>query len=253
MNLNFSKKVVLVSGGGAGIGLTIAKSFLVSGANVVITGRREEVLEKASQTLVKELGDIDKRFTFMSCDMSELSSVENVASNTLKQFGKLDILVNNSGVWSTKKIVDISEDEITYNFENILKSTIIGTQVAANSMEKNGVIINIGSFAGIMPMKNASLYSSFKSSINSFTKSAATELASLNIRVNCVMPGVIRTSMTSDYIDDNYDKLISTIPLNRIGTTEEVANSVLFLCSDMATYITGAILEVTGGKYITQL
>ena len=251
--MNFSKKVVLVSGGGAGIGLTIAKSFLVSGANVVITGRREEVLEKASQTLVKELGDIDKRFTFMSCDMSELSSVENVASNTLKQFGKLDILVNNSGVWSTKKIVDISEDEITYNFENILKSTIIGTQVAANSMEKNGVIINIGSFAGIMPMKNASLYSSFKSSINSFTKSAATELASLNIRVNCVLPGVIRTSMTSEYIDDNYEKLISAIPLNRIGTTEEVANSVLFLCSDLASYITGAILEVTGGKYITQM
>ncbi len=189
----------------------------------------------------------------MSCDMSELSSVEKVASNTLQQFGKLDILVNNSSVWSAKQIVNITEDEITYSFENILKSIIIGTQVAANSMKKSGVIINIGSFAGIMPMKNASLYSSFKSSINSFTKSAASELSSLNIRVNCVIPGVIRTSMTSDYIDDNYDKLISTIPLNRIGTTEEVANSVLFLCSDMATYITGAILEVTGGKYITQL
>jgi 3-oxoacyl-[acyl-carrier protein] reductase len=120
-------------------------------------------------------------------------------------------------------------------------------------MKKSGVIINIGSFAGIIPMKNASLYSSYKSSINSFTKSAATELADLNIRVNCVIPGVIRTSMTSDYIDDNYDKLISAIPLNRIGTTEEVANTVLFLCSDMASYITGAILEVTGGKYITQI
>jgi len=253
MNLDFQDKVALISGGGTGIGLTIARSFLLSGANVVITGRREEVLEKSTHVLIKELGDIDSEISFMSCDMSALESVKKVLNKTLEQFGKLDYFINNSGVWSIKQIVNITEDEITYSFENILKSTIIGTQIAANSMEKGGVIINIGSFAGIMPMKNASLYSSFKSSINSFTKSAAAELASLNIRVNCVIPGVIRTSMTSDYIDDNYDKLISTIPLNRIGTTEEVANSVLFLCSDMATYITGAILEVTGGKYLTQL
>ena len=253
MNLDFQDKVALISGGGTGIGLTIARSFLLSGANVVITGRREEVLEKSTHVLIKELGDIDSEISFMSCDMSALESVKKVLNKTLEQFGKLDYFINNSGVWSIKQIVNITEDEITYSFENILKSTIIGTQIAANSMEKGGVIINIGSFAGIMPMKNASLYSSFKSSINSFTKSAAAELSSLNIRVNCVIPGVIRTSMTSDYIDDNYDKLISTIPLNRIGTTEEVANSVLFLCSDMATYITGAILEVTGGKYLTQL
>jgi len=253
MNLDFQDKVALISGGGTGIGLTIARSFLLSGANVVITGRREEVLEKSTHVLIKELGDIDSEISFMSCDMSALESVKKVLNKTLEQFGKLDYFINNSGVWSIKQIVNITEDEITYSFENILKSTIIGTQIAANSMEKGGVIINIGSFAGIMPMKNASLYSSFKSSINSFTKSAATELADLNIRVNCVIPGVIRTSMTSDYIDDNYDKLISAIPLNRIGTTEEVANTVLFLCSDMASYITGAILEVTGGKYLTQL
>jgi len=120
-------------------------------------------------------------------------------------------------------------------------------------MTSKGVIINLGSFAGVLPMKNASIYSLLKSSINAFTKSSASELASKDIRVNCIIPGVVRTPMTSKYIDENYNKIIKPIAMERVGDPSEIANAILFLCSDLASYITGTTLEVTGGKYLTQL
>ena len=120
-------------------------------------------------------------------------------------------------------------------------------------MKNEGVIINIGSFAGILPMKNSSIYSSLKSAVHTFTKSSASELGIKGIRVNCIIPGVIRTPMTSKYIDDNYNQIIKPISLKNIGTTMDIANAVIFLCSNKAKYITGAMLEVTGGKFSSQL
>ena len=160
-----------------------------------------------------------------------------------------------SGSKDKSSILELTVEDIDYAFNNILKSTIYGTKNAAAAMKKNsdgGSIINIGSFAGIMAQKNASLYACFKAAIISFTKSAAAELAEYNIRVNCVTPGVISTAMTDDYINDNYQNLIQQISLKKIGTTEEVANGVVFLSSDYASYITGENLCITGGKYLIQ-
>ena len=167
-------------------------------------------------------------------------------------FQDIDILINNCGTWSLGPISELKNSEIDAHYNNILKSTILGTKFASAYLGESGVIINVGSFAGILPMRNASIYSSFKSAINVFTRSSATELGKLGIRVNCITPGVIRTPMTSQYIDDNYDKIIEPIALGRVGSCEEVANAVLFLCSDLASYITGTVLEITGGKYMTQ-
>ena len=119
-------------------------------------------------------------------------------------------------------------------------------------MKNGGVIINVGSFAGKIPIKNSSLYSALKSAICSFTMSAAFELAKKNIRVNCLVPGVIRTPMTSEYIDEKGTKLTNNIALNRIGTLEDISHSIGFLASENSSYITGVTLEVTGGKLIVQ-
>ena len=253
LKLDFTNKTVIVTGGGTGIGSTIVKSFIANEANVVITGRREDILNREINEVVKNRDSYYDKIMAIPCDMSLERSINELIRRTQERFKHLDIFINNSGVWSLSSILDLTEDEIVYSFNNILKSTILGTKISAKSMMNGGVIINIGSFAGLMPMKNASLYSCFKSSVNSFTRSAASELASLNIRVNCVIPGVIRTPMTSEYIDQHYEKLIQSIPLKRVGKAEEVANAVLFLSSDLASYITGATLEITGGKYAVQL
>ena len=253
MNIfNFSNKSVIVSGGGTGIGFEIAKSFVLCGAKVTIIGRRKEVLEKALLQIKKKIPKSDENIVSLSCDMSNDQSVSDLFQTVQSTFKNIDILINNCGTWSLEPINELSEGVIENHFNNIYKSTILGTKYAARYMSKGGIITNIGSFAGILPMKNASIYSSLKTAINTFTKSSASELGQKGIRVNCVVPGVIRTPMTSKYIDDNYNKIIKPIALGRVGECDEVASGVLFLCSELANYITGSVLEITGGKYLIQ-
>ena len=249
---DFTDKTVIVTGGGTGIGFEIAKSFVLCGAKVAIAGRRKDVLEEALLQIKKEIPESKEKVISLTCDMSNEQSVNDLFQAVQSTFNNIDILVNNCGTWSLSPINELKNNEIDAHFNNILKSTILGTKFASAYLSESGVIINVGSFAGILPMKNASIYSSLKSAINNFTKSSATELGKLGIRVNCITPGVIRTPMTSQYIDNNYNKIIEPIALGRVGSCEEVVNGVLFLCSDLASYITGTVLEITGGKYMTQ-
>ena len=251
-SFDFTDKTVIVTGGGTGIGFEIAKSFVLCGAKVTIAGRRKDVLEEALLRIKKEIPKSEDNIISLTCDMSNEQSVSDLFQTVQSTFNNIDILINNCGTWSLGSINELKGSEMDAHFNNILKSTILGTKFASVYLGESGAIVNVGSFAGILPMKNASIYSSFKSAINVFTKSSATEFGKLGIRVNCITPGVIRTSMTSQYIDDNYDKIIEPIALGRVGSCEEVANAVLFLCSDLASYITGTVLEITGGKYMTQ-
>ena len=253
ISFNFNNKSVIISGGGTGIGKEIAKSFFEHGASVTITGRRLNILEKAVKHILKEYPESKANIHFYKCDMSNEKSVNKLFNNVKKINGRIDILINNCGDWSINKINDLTESDINKHFNNILKSTILGTKLSSKQMSSKGVIINLGSFAGILPMKNGSVYSLLKSAINTFTKSSAAELSSKDIRVNCLIPGVVRTPMTSKYIDENYNKIIKPIAMGRVGEAKEIANAILFLCSDLASYITGTTLEVTGGKYLTQL
>ena len=251
-SFDFTDKTVIVTGGGTGIGFEIANSFVSCGAKVIIVGRRKEILEKALLQMKKKIPKSEDNIISLTCDMSNEQSVNDLFQTVQSTFNNIDILINNCGTLSMGSINELKDSEIDAHFNNILKSTILGAKFASEYLGEFGSIVNVGSFAGILPMKNASIYSSFKSAINVFTKSSATELGKLGIRVNCITPGVIRTPMTSQYIDDNYDKIIEPIALGRVGSCEEVANTVLFLCSDLASYITGTVLEITGGKYMTQ-
>lgn len=253
LQLDFTKKTVVITGGGSGIGLAIAEAFFDSGANVVIVGRREDVLKQAVTEIQNGRKENEGEIVSIVCDMSKEDDVRKLVEQVIGRFSRLDVFVNNAGAWIPAHIQEVKENDILEMVKNDLLTAILGTKHASLSMKNGGVIVNIGSFAGIMPQYGASIYASLKSAVHHFTRSAAAELAEKNIRVNCVIPGVIRTAMTSDYIEQNMDKILAPIPLRRIGTEKEVANGVLFLASDLAQYITGASLEVTGGKYSTQI
>ena len=251
--MNFSNHTVIVTGGGTGIGLSIVKAYLDEGANVVICGRREAILEKSVKSLIKIKEEYQDRLFSVKADMSDDKQVINLFKRAKENFSSINILINNAGVWNETPLLECTSDEIDFTFNNNLKSTILGTKIAGESINNGGAIINIGSFAGVLSIRYASLYSTYKAAISHFTKSAASELAERNIRVNCVIPGVIKTPMTEEYINKHYSKLIKPISLKRLGTTEEVAAGVVFLSSENASYITGASLEITGGKYLTQV
>jgi len=250
---NFIGKTIVITGGATGIGFVIAKTFSQLGANIVICGRRESKLNKAERSLVNTRNIVQENIMSVVCDMSLENEVSLMIDKILQRFFSVDIFINNASVWSLLSILELTGEDIDYAFNNTLKSTVIGTKFAASAMNKNGgSIINISSFAGLMAQKNASLYACFKAAIVSFTKSSAAELAEQNIRVNCVTPGVIRTPMTDDYINENYQRLIQPISLKRIGMAEEVANGVVFFASEYSSYITGENLCITGGKYLIQ-
>ncbi|WP_416695877.1 SDR family NAD(P)-dependent oxidoreductase [Candidatus Pseudothioglobus sp. Uisw_050_01] len=251
-NFNFINKTVIISGGGSGIGYEIAKSFLQNGANVAILGRREEVLIDSVKKMTSEVNNSNNRVISIPCDLSQDDEVNEVFMKVIGHFKSIDIVINNCATWIIKPVNELSVIELDEQFNNIFKTTVLCTKYAAKNMKNQGVIINLGSFASVLPIKNSSIYSSLKSSIVTFTKSTASELGLKNIRVNCVIPGVIRTPMTSKYIDENYDRLIKPIALGRLGESSDIANSILFLSSDMASYITGTSLEVSGGKFSTQ-
>lgn len=248
----FENKIIAISGGGTGIGFSIASLFFNLDANVIIFGRRKEVLKKAIVEIKNEARNGDGNISYLSCDMSRIQDVLKVFNQIQKKYGRLDVLVNNCSTWNLSPIKDLEDNDIDSHFKNIFKSTILATQTASKILSNPSSIVNIGSFSGIMPMKYGSIYSSLKSAVIGFTKSSAKEFGSDGIRVNCVIPGVIRTPMTTDYIDKNYEKIIKPIALKKIGTTRDVANGVLFLSSELAQYVTGTTLEITGGKYITQ-
>lgn len=250
IELNFTDKVVVVSGGGTGIGYGIAEAFLDAGAKVVIAGRSNDKLQTAEQQLSNKA--TSDNFHALSADLSKLDQFESLIEQTKSKFGGFDILVNCASIWSLTPIELFNDELLQSYFDCNLKTIMYGAKISEKHMTNGGVIINLGSFSGLMPMQNASIYASLKSSVGTFTRSCATELADKNIRVNCVIPGVIRTPMTSDHIDAHYKDLTRVIPMKKVGDVQDVANGVLFLCSDFASYITGTSLEITGGKFATQ-
>jgi NAD(P)-dependent dehydrogenase (short-subunit alcohol dehydrogenase family) len=249
---DFNNKHVFISGGGTGLGYAIARAFLAANANVIIAGRRLHILEEATTQLEADFDLAPGRVTHKQVDLGCTKQMEQLSIELEKRCGNLDVIVNNCGSWERCLISDMTTDFMDKHISSNLKSVIHGTTMAKQLVAASGCVINMGSFAGVLPMKQASLYSCLKSSVVSLTQSAASELAEQGVRVNCVIPGVIRTPMTSDYIDENFENIVKPIPLGRIGKPEDVANGVLFLCSDQASYITGTTLTISGGKFITQ-
>jgi NAD(P)-dependent dehydrogenase (short-subunit alcohol dehydrogenase family) len=243
-------KVALITGGSEGMGYSTAELFLREGAKVVITGRSAEKGRRALARLKKH-GDV----AFVRGDVSKSSDAKRMVEQTVKRFGRLDILFNNAGIYMEKLAEDTSEQEWDRLIDINLKGTFLVTKYAIPHMKKQkaGVIVNNSSDAGLIGNRSCPAYCASKGAITVMTKAMALDYAKYNIRVNSVNPGTIDTPMLAYEAEGSGDpeeylkRMDEENPTGRIGRPEEVANAVLFLASDEASFVTGASLSVDGG------
>ena len=244
------KKTVLITGASKGIGAQIARKFASNGYNVCINYNNSE---KEALDLKEELLTYNVDVDVYKADVSNLDQVKNLVLFTLKRFGNIDVLVNNAGICEYKLFLDVNLDDINKMMDVLIKGTFFVTQEVIKKCmlnNKSGSIINISSVWGMVGASMEVNYSMCKAAIIGFSKALAKEMAPSNIRVNVVAPGVIDTDMIKNLNKDEINSLKEEIPLERIGTCDDVANSVYFLASKESSYITGQVLSPNGGFVI---
>ncbi len=242
--IDVNDKVVIVTGGTRGIGFEIVRLFSKKNAKVILFGSRKETVDKSIETLRKE-GIIVRGYYPNLNDYDEIVKIVKEINDI---YGSIDILINNAGISQNKKIEDITSSEFT-NIMNINVNAMFNMSKAVipyMKSQKRGVILNTSSIVSIYGQKSGIGYPTSKFAVNGFTKSLALELAPFNIRVNAVAPGITNTDMVKSLPDNVIDPLIKQIPLGRMANPIDIANAFLFLASDMASYITGVILQVDG-------
>jgi gluconate 5-dehydrogenase len=247
---DLSGRVAIVTGGGRGIGLKMAEGLAEVGANIVLCSRKMENCQKAAQDLAK----LGVKTLAMACDVKSPASIQGVVEKTLKEFGRLDILVNNSGVtWGGP-----AEDYSLEGWEKVMDTNMTGaflfSQMAGRAMirQKSGSIINIASVMGVIGMESdvadAIAYSASKGALITFTKDLAAKWAKYNIRVNAIAPGWFPTDMTKWVLVNHGKKILSLVPMGRFGDPEELKGAVVYLASEASRYVTGIVLPVDGGQ-----
>lgn len=248
MNVDLKGRIAIVTGGSRGIGYGIATTLARNGATCIITGR-DKVRLKEAETNLKM---IERTCKGMQLSVEALKDAEVMAKAVYDEFGKIDILVNNAGITSDDLLLRMKEEQWDHVIETNLKGVFNCTKAAARFMLKKryGRIINISSVVAFMGNPGQANYAASKAGIIGFTKSVARELARKQITVNAVAPGYIQTEMTEKMEQKAKEGILSLIPQGRLGLVEDVANAVLFLASEDASYITGHVLNVSGGLYI---
>lgn len=243
--MQFSDKVVIVTGSSRGIGKSIALSFAKEGAAVVVSGRSEEALKRVAE----EIESLGGKALAIAADVAVVEDAKKLLDKTIEAFGKIDILINNAGITRDNLLFRLSEEDWDSVLDTNLKGSFNCIKFSARPMMKNkgGVIINITSVVGQTGNAGQTNYSASKAGLIGLTKSVAKELASRNIRVNAVAPGFIATDMTENLSDKVKEELIKSIPLAKLGSVEDVAELVMFLSSEKAKYITGQVINVDGG------
>jgi len=247
--ISLKGKVALITGASRGIGKACALYFAKAGADVVINYNKTKNLDK----IVKECEMFGVRAVPFKADISSVSDCKKIVASTIKNFGRIDILINNAGVWTYAPIDKMTDKILNETLDVNLRGVFYLTREIVPFMkkQKSGNIINISSTAGQRGEAEHSHYAATKGAIISLTKSLATELVFWNIRVNCVAPGWVNTDMSKAALRSKESKkILSTIPLKRVGTPEEIAGAVLFLASDLSSFITGEILNVNGGAVL---
>ena len=239
-------KTVLITGGTRGIGEAIVKKFAVLGANIVSNYISSK--EKAEK-LVQEIKELGGDCIAIQADVSNFDSSQNLVEESVKHFGKVDVLINNSGITKDNLMLRMTEDD----FDRVIDVNLKGTWNMCKNMTRHfmknraGSIINITSVVGLIGNPGQANYVASKAGVIGFTKSLAKEFGSRNITVNAIAPGFIETEMTDNLPEEDKEVYKKQIPLNRFGKTEDIANLCAFLASEEASYITGQIISVNGG------
>ncbi|HEY3266425.1 MAG TPA: 3-oxoacyl-[acyl-carrier-protein] reductase [Armatimonadota bacterium] len=246
--MSFEGKVAIVTGAGKagkGMGQGIAVALAKAGALVVVASRTE----LNAQTVAAEIVSLGGQSIALGVDVSVASQVEAMVAAAIKEYGRVDILVNNAGITRDGLIARMSEEAWDTVLDTNLKGAFLCTKAVARPMmkQRSGAIVNVSSIMGLTGNAGQANYAASKAGLIGLTLSAAKELAPRGIRVNAVAPGWIETAMTAELGEDLRGPTISRIPLARLGTPDDVAGAVLFLCSDAASYITGQTLTVDGG------
>ena len=247
--MNFENKTAVITGGSRGIGLAIAKKLAEGGANIAVLYVGDETEGKAAKAELEQYGTKVEQYF---CDVSDFEKSKAVCEQVIEEFGKVDILINNAGITRDKLVLNMDENDFDAVINVNLKGTFNIIKHFYKHFMKNrgGRIVSTSSIVGLIGNAGQANYSASKAGIIGLTKSVARELAGRNVTVNAVAPGYIGTDMTNVLPDKVKETMKAQIPAKRIGTPEDVANVVAFLCSDEAAYVTGEVIRVDGGLAI---
>jgi 3-oxoacyl-[acyl-carrier protein] reductase len=241
-------KVAIVTGGAQGIGKAIALTLARYGVDVAVSDIN---LEKAQET-AREIEALNVRSLAIKANVADPTEAEQMVKETVDKLGRIDILVNNAGITRDNLLLRMKTEDWDQVMDINLKGTFLSTRAAIKFMfrQKNGRIVNIASITGLMGNAGQANYSASKAGIIGFTKATAREYANRGIRVNAVAPGFIDTAMTQAIPEKDREVLIKQIPMERLGTVDDIASAVYFLVSDLSDYITGQVISVNGGMYM---
>lgn len=245
---SLSGKTALVTGGGTGIGLGIAKAFIGAGAKVVITGRREAVLRAACDAL-------GENARFLTCDLADLTAIPPMVEQVEADWGHIDILVNNAGIHLKKWAQETTDADFANIVQTNLLSVFALTRTVAKGMiaRKSGSILLIGSMAGLFGIDRVSAYGTSKTALIGLMNNLVTEYSKDNVRINCIAPGWIASDMFFKAIDADTErkrKITERIAMPGFGEPADIGNAAVFLSSAAARYITGVVLPVDGGAAV---
>jgi 3-oxoacyl-[acyl-carrier protein] reductase len=244
----FEGKIALVTGASRGIGEAVARRLAGEGATVIAAARTVDALEKVVSSIVSAGGRAD----VCALDLADPASIESGVKAALAAHGQIDVLVNNAGVTEDNLILRMSRDAWDRVLATNLTGVFLLTQAVVKSMvrKRYGRIVNVTSIVGLMGNAGQANYAASKAGLVGLTKSVARELASRNVTCNAVAPGFIATAMTEKMTDEAKAALTGQIPLDRLGGADDVAAAVAYLASDEASYVTGHVLNVSGGLYM---
>jgi 3-oxoacyl-[acyl-carrier protein] reductase len=239
------ERTAVITGGAQGIGLAIAETFVKEGARVVLG----DLDHTAAQAAAASLGGPDVARA-VRCDVTDAAETDALIDAAVEAFGSLDVMVNNAGITRDATMRTMTEEQFDQVIAVHLRGAWNGTRKAAAVMrvQKRGAIVNISSLSGKVGMIGQTNYSAAKAGIVGLSKAAAKEVAHHGVRINVIQPGLIRSAMTEAMPPRAWDQKMTEIPMQRAGEVHEVASVALFLASDLSSYMTGTVLEVTGGR-----